>query len=113
MPNAVVFLKHSLCGDDRQLLETHCGLLAAAHGFQVQRVVVERADVAHPWTLDEVLRWGTNGLIVPTLAHIDHRAEEVLRWCGLVVGRPYGWYHRGVFGAYIAGLQEGNHDQGA
>jgi len=32
----------------------------------------------------------------------------------VVVGRPYGWYyHRGVFSAYIAGLQEGNHDQGA
>ncbi|ONM47614.1 hypothetical protein B0T44_00910 [Nocardia donostiensis] len=104
MPHAVVFLKQSLCGNGRALLETHCGLLAAAHGFRIQRVVVHDEHDPFPWTLDEVLKSGPNGIIVPSLEHIDFRARQVLTRCSLLVGRPYGWYHRGAIDWYIAGL---------
>ncbi|TLG09486.1 hypothetical protein FEK35_15305 [Nocardia cyriacigeorgica] len=104
MPQAIVFLDQTLCGKGRALLETQCGLLGAAHGFQIQRVVVHDPEDPLPWTLDEVLKSGPNGIIVPTLEHIGFRARDVLARCSLVVGRPYGWYHRGAMDRHIAGM---------
>ncbi|MGW5385614.1 hypothetical protein [Nocardia sp. NPDC003963] len=106
MPHAIVFLKRSLCGTGRVLLETDCGLLAAAHGFHIKRVAVHDPTDPIPWTLDEILELGPSGIIVPSLDHIDFRARDVLSRCSLLVGRPYGWYHRGATDRYIAGLPD-------
>ncbi|WP_281032868.1 hypothetical protein [Nocardia brevicatena] len=36
--------------------------------------------------------------------HIDYRAREALRRCGLLVQRPHGWYHVGTDMAQVFGM---------
>lgn len=106
MSGAIVYLKAELMANEgiKQNLESHCGLLATAHGYKVDQVVVEDSHDSVPYTLDEVLRLHPSALIVPAFAHIDHRARRVLNRCALVVGRPYGYYQFGYYG-FISGLQ--------
>jgi len=105
MPHAIAYLKADLMGNAgiRENLEAHCGLLATAHGYRIDQVVVADAQESVPYTLDEVLRLHPQALIVPALDHIDHRARKVLEQCALVVGRPYGYYQYGYYG-FISGL---------
>lgn len=96
MCRAIVYLKAEMVADAaaRENLETQCGLLAAAHGYRVEQVVLADPKQPLPYTLDEVLKIGPPALIVPALAHIDNRVEEVLEHCALIVGTPYSYRHR-------------------
>ncbi|WP_330231388.1 hypothetical protein OHA40_02215 [Nocardia sp. NBC_00508] len=102
---AIIFLKADIFNnvETRDVQELHCGRLATAHGCDIQRTIIaDRADPI-PWTLKEAVGLGYRVLITFSLAHIDFRAPEILERCGLLVGHPYGWYHRGHTGS-IAGM---------
>ncbi|ONM46204.1 hypothetical protein [Nocardia donostiensis] len=107
MPSAIVYLKKSLCGKRQERLEAECKRFAAAHGFAVSRTIIETRDDVLAWTLLKAAALGINGIVTPTVEHIDYRTEPVLQRCALMIVHPYGWYHKGSIDTWIPHVPEG------
>ncbi|WP_454196933.1 hypothetical protein [Nocardia sp. Marseille-Q1738] len=105
MPTAIIFLRAELFSpiETRDIQELHCGRLAAAHGCDVRKTIIADQTDPIPWTLREAMGLGYQVLITYSLPHINFRAPEIVQRCGLLVGHPYGWYHKGHVGI-IAGM---------
>ncbi|WP_280485421.1 hypothetical protein [Nocardia cyriacigeorgica] len=92
---AIVYLNKYMCEKRQQGYEMEARAFAAKHGYQVDRTVVESRTDTLPWLLMKAEALDVDAIVTPSLHHIQHRAQDVLGRCDLLIVCTNDRYRRG------------------
>lgn len=93
---AVVYLQKSFCDRHLSGIEMEARALAARYGYSVARTVVECQTDTLSWLLVKAKALNVDVIVAPTMQHIQHRANDVLTRCDLLIVHPKRFVPRGT-----------------
>lgn len=93
---AVVYLQKSFCDRHLSGIEMEARALAARYGYSVARTVVECETDTLSWLLVKAKALNVDVIVTPTMQHIQHRANDVLTRCDLLIVYPKRFVPRGT-----------------
>ncbi|MEV4237322.1 MULTISPECIES: hypothetical protein [unclassified Nocardia] len=98
-PTAIGFLRQDVSGDARDWDMAQIRKLATRYGYDLAEIVrLADAGTEILAALREVIRrTDAEAVIMPNLAHLDDRPEELVRACDVITVNPANTYARRAF----------------